>query len=95
MSTYARIYLNVPELLLFYLSPVTYFNEFYSLKEHEAVFLKRQKLIFSVVAGCIWFAFCFRLNTFTSKISNLLLTSGAEGAKGRDILIYYHKVANE
>ena len=53
MSAYARIYLNVPELLLFYLSPVTYFNEFYSLKEHEAVFLKRHKLIFSIVAGCI------------------------------------------
>ena len=28
----------------------TCFNEDYSLKEHEAVFLKRQNLIFSVVA---------------------------------------------
>ena len=31
----------------------TCFNEDYSLKEHEAVFLKRQNLIFSVVAGNI------------------------------------------
>ena len=35
----------------------TCFNEDYSLKEHEAVFLKRQNLIFSVVARNIWFAF--------------------------------------
>ena len=32
--------------------------------KHEAVFLKRP-----VVAGSIWFVFCFRLNIFTSKIS--------------------------
>ena len=28
------------------------------------------------------FVFCFRLNIFTSKISNLLLPLGAEGAGG-------------
>ena len=35
---------------------VSYFNEVFSLKEHEAVFfgfLKRQNLIFSIVAGSI------------------------------------------
>ena len=30
---------------------VTYLNEVHSLKENEAVFLKRQNLIFSIVAG--------------------------------------------
>ena len=34
-----------------------YFSNFgcYSLKEHEAIFLKREKLIFSIVAGSIFF----------------------------------------
>ena len=40
----------------------------YGRKEHEAVFLKRQNLIFSIAAGNISFVFCFRLNIFTSKI---------------------------
>ena len=60
---------------------VAYLNEVYSLKEHEAVFLKMESYIFSIVAGSIWFGFCFRLNTFTSKISNLLLPIGAKGSK--------------
>ena len=40
----------------------------YSLRKHEAAFLKRQNLIFSIVAGSISFVFCFRLNIFKSKI---------------------------
>ena len=32
---------------------VTYFNEVWNLKEHEAVFLKRQNLIFIIVGGSI------------------------------------------
>ena len=45
---------------------VIYFSKIYSLKEHETVFLKRQNLIFFfVVAGCIWYIFCLRLNIFT------------------------------
>ena len=32
---------------------VTDFNEAYSLKEHKAVFLKKQNLFFSLVAGSI------------------------------------------
>ena len=48
-----------------------------SLKESETVFLDIQNLIFSVGALSILFGFCFRLNIFTSKISNLLLPSGA------------------
>ena len=34
---------------------VTYFNEVYSLKEHEVVFLKQHNLIFSIVAGGLIF----------------------------------------
>ena len=40
----------------------------YSLKKHEAVFLKRQNSIFSIAARSMSFGFCFRLNIFTSKI---------------------------
>ena len=36
--------------------------------EHEAVFMKRQNLIFSVAAESILLVFCFRLNVFTTKI---------------------------
>ena len=49
----------------------------FSLKENDAVFLETQNLIFSI-AAVILFSFCFRLNVFTSKISNLLLPLGAE-----------------
>ena len=48
------------------------------LKEPEAVFLKKQNLYFSIAAECIWFVFYFRLIIFTRKISNLLLSLGAE-----------------
>ena len=54
----------------------------YSLKKYEAVFLTRQNLTFPLVAESIWFNFCFRINIFTSKISNLLLSLGAEWARG-------------
>ena len=54
----------------------------YSLKEHETVFLTRQDLIFLVVAGSMWFNFCFRLIIFASKISIFLLPFGTEGAGG-------------
>ena len=40
----------------------------YSLKEHKAAFLKREKLIFSIAAVSISFAFRFSLNIFLSKI---------------------------
>ena len=38
------------------------------MKEHEAVFLKRQNLVFSIAAGSISFVFCFRINIFIRKI---------------------------
>ena len=57
---------------MFFMSPIvipclveyveTYFNKVYSLKEHEAVFLKKQNVTFSAVAGSIWFVFYFRIN---------------------------------
>ena len=57
-----------------------YFNEVYSLKENEAVFLKRKNWIFSIVGGSISFVFfCFEQNIFTSKISIFLLPLGRRG----------------
>ena len=43
---------NVIPCLLEYVD--TYFNKVYSLKEHEAIFLKRQNLVYSIVAGSIY-----------------------------------------
>ena len=43
---------------------VTYFNEVYILKEHEAVFLKKQDLIFCIVAKGIWFVFWFKISCY-------------------------------
>ena len=40
----------------------------YNLREHEAVSLKRQNLIFLIAAGSISFVFYFRLDIFASKI---------------------------
>ena len=75
MSRYVWIYLNM----------LNYANE------HGAIFLKRQKLIFSVADGSISFVFCFRLNIFTSKIWICCYLSGLTGRKwcwGSWILIY-------
>ena len=63
MPEYARICMNIPSACLLisaccHCNPLSiYFNKVYSLKEHEAVFLKRQNFIFSVVAGSISFFF--------------------------------------
>ena len=46
--------------------------------------METQKLIFSIVA-VILFVFCFRLNIFTSKISNLLLPGDEGGGVNLDI----------
>ena len=35
------------------------------MRKNEAVFLKTQNSIFSIVAGSAWFVFCFRLNICT------------------------------
>ena len=69
----------------------------FRLKEHEAVFWNRQSLIFSILAGGIWFVFYFRLNIFTSMISNMLLP--LEALRGRSqelwILIYPNAKMND
>ena len=62
---------------------LTYFSvytklEVLVLRKNDAVLLETQKLIFSIVA-VILFGFCFRLNIFTSAISNSLLPLGAKG----------------
>ena len=94
MSENAGIYMNMPKstrmAFLLHVSivmpclpegVVTYFSKVYSMKEHEAVFLKRQ--IFPVVAGNIWFIFCFKGSIFTNKV------------QVPRILIYHYKVAKE
>ena len=54
---------------LFYLFECLQETRGYSLKEHEAVFLKGKKWFFlKLAAGIISFVFCFRLNIFTLKI---------------------------
>ena len=84
---YAWICLNMADYARISVKPVvTYSNEVYGLTEHEAVFLKGQKLIFAIVARCIWFAFCFRLHICTGKISNFLLLPLLP--KGRGPLIF-------
>ena len=81
MSEYAWICLNLHEWFLFYISlcyPLSTWTRDYifhrlqktrgcGLKENGAAFLTTQNFIFSLVAGSIWFNFCFRLNCFTSK----------------------------
>ena len=54
------------------------------LTEPRTVFLKSENLIFSIVVGVFDFAFCFRLNIFTSKISKSLLPLGTEGARDHE-----------
>ena len=75
MPEYAWMCLNLHEWLLFYFLVVipcllervaTYYYRGYSLKDYEVVFLfKRQNLIFSTIAGSIW----FRLNVFSKIFS--------------------------
>ena len=87
---------------LFYISPIviscllervtTYFSVYAKLEvivwKNMRLFTWRDKIwFFSIVTGSIWFDFCFKLNTFTSRISNLLLPFGTEG-RGLWILIY-------
>ena len=72
--------ISVPSLLE---RVLTYFSvytklEILALRKNKAVPLETQKLIFCKVAA-ILFDFCFRLNIFTIKISNLVLRLGAEG----------------
>ena len=61
------------------------FKKIYDLKEHEAAFLKRQNLFFSIVAGSIAVVFCVGRNSFTIKISNLLLHLAAKWAIYRNL----------
>ena len=76
--------LHLPEWLVIPFRPEllgTFFNEFYSLKKLKTDFLKRQNLIFFIVAQRISFVFCLRLNIFTSKISNFYLPFVTERAE--------------
>ena len=55
ISAWMTFVLHVPTVILCLLEHEgNYFNEVYSLKENETVFLKRQNLIFPIVNGNIW-----------------------------------------
>lgn len=58
---------------------VTYFNKDFSLKEHEAVFWKRQNLIFSIMAGSIGFSF-FQTKYFYKQDLKFVVTFGDRGS---------------
>ena len=71
---------------LFYLNTCYLFERLqettgYSLKEHEAVFWKRQHLIFWIAAGSITFIFCIRLNNLYKQDLNFQLLFTAEENK--------------
>ena len=95
MREYVRICVNMPKsawsVSVFHVpivipclieNVVTYFNEVCSLKEHETV--EETKIDFFYSSWKYLICFCFRLYTFTGKISNLLLPFGAEGDKGHE-----------
>ena len=75
---YGWLCLNVPKsvcmaFVLHFLIIIIY------LKEPQTVFLKSKNLIFTLQQLEVFdFAFCFRLNIFTSKISHLQLPWGLE-----------------
>ena len=54
----------------------------YSLKEHEVIFLKRQKLIFAIAAGIISIISCFRLNILQVRFK-LAVTFWCQGIGGQ------------
>ena len=58
----------------------------YSLKEHEVVFLRRQKLFFSALS--IWFVFSCRLNIFISKLLPLGVANLDIVPFGNDLGLY-------
>ena len=99
MYDHAQICLNDFCFIFFYCNPLSISTRAYlfqrlhktrsfSLKENKAVFLETQNLIFDIVAA-ILFGFCFRLNIFTSKTSNLLLPLVAEGVRVVNLDIPY------
>ena len=90
MLEYTWVCLNQPEGLFFHVffvipclleHVVTYFKEVCSLKERKAIFLKTQNLIFFFSSWKVWFVFCFKVNIFASKISNLLIPFRTEGTR--------------
>ena len=57
------------------------------MNEHKTVFLKRQNLIFSLVAGSICFAFWFLTKHFYKQDLEFPVTLGGQG--GRDLESWY------
>ena len=50
-------------------------------------FFEEKNVIFSIVVGNTSYVFCFRLNVFTSKTTNLLLPLEAKGDWGYEFRI--------
>ena len=89
MPEYTWIFLNLPEWVLFY-GVSTYFN----LNTKLEVIVWRKMRLFSWRNGSIWFIFCFRINIFIDKISNLLLPCEARGQGRRPWVLVYPVLIN-
>ena len=99
---YAGICVNMPKPI--WMAFVLYFpNVILCLVEQVVTYLsvytkpeikgwKKQNMIFSTVAGSIWFAIYIRLNNFTNKILKCLLPLRAEEAEGRGPWIFMYLV---
>ena len=59
----------------------------YSLKEHEAAFLKRQNLIFSIEVGSIAFNFFFSIRVFFTDTDN---SQRSRRREGKSFIPLYH-----
>ena len=101
MHEYAQICLNgfcfifphsnpLSTLMRAYLFQRLHKTRSFSLKENEdtKLFLETKNLNFSIVS-VILFGFCFRLNVFTNKISNVLLPLEVEGVGAVNLDILY------
>ena len=104
MFEYAGICVNMPKstwmafisyfliVILCLVERMVTYLKVYTKLEVIGYFLKKQNLIFSIVAGSIWFAIYIRLNNFTSKISKFLLPLRADEADGRGPWIFIYLV---
>ena len=99
-SAWMALVLHLPIVIPCILERVLiYFNVYMKLggtwRSMRLFSWKEKKKIFSNVAASVWFAICFRLNSFTSKISNLLLSLAAEMAEGREYWYTKSEILNK
>ena len=82
-SAWMAFALHVPIVIPCLLESVVTYFKVYCLKEHEAVFLKKQNLILSRVAGSIWFVFWFQTTYFYKQDLKFPVIFG--GQKGHSV----------